>query len=65
MSNQKIILEITAKVEVTIVNKPNEVKENEFKTPERKKKSDTFIVPGAPKRRRVLYPFDISGSETE
>jgi hypothetical protein len=64
MSNQKIVLEVTAKIEVTIVTKP-EVKENEFKTPERKQKSDTFIVPGAPKRKRVLYPFDISGSDLD
>lgn len=62
MSTQTIVLEIKAKVEVTIVNKP-EPNENEFKTPERKKKSDTFIVPEAPKRRRIIYPFDISDLE--
>lgn len=56
MSNQKIVLEITGKVEITIVK--NE-KEEQFKTPERKHK-DTIIVPDAPsKRRRVVrYPFD-------
>lgn len=62
MSSQTIVLEIKAKVEITIVNKP-EVKENEYKTPERKHKSEILIEPGAPKRRRVLYPFDISDLE--
>jgi len=65
MSNQTVVLEIKAKVEVTIVEKKPEAKENEFKTPERKKKSDTLIVPDAPKRRRIIYPFDILNSDLE
>jgi len=63
MSTQTVVLEIKAKVEVTIVENKPEAKENEFKTPERKKKSDTLIVPDAPKRRRIIYPFDISDLE--
>lgn len=65
MSSQKIVIEIiNAKIEISIVTK-NEPKENEFKTPERKR-PETIIVPDAPKRRKLIkYPFDISSLDSE
>lgn len=63
MSNQTIVLEINAKIEITIVNK-SEPNENMFKTPERK--TTSIIIPDAPKRKRVIkYPFDILSSDLE
>ena len=68
MSTQKIVIEIVnAKIEISFPPKEEPVKQEQYKTPDRKR-PETIIIPDAPSKRRkvaVSYPFDILPSDLE